>query len=87
MSPRRNRREREREPGDERPLGTNLPLRAPPGWHARAIQPERAVKDYVCPGCNQYIRPRTAHVAAWRDGEEDLRRHWHTPCWKREHDQ
>jgi hypothetical protein len=48
------------------------------------IQPANATKTYVCPDCNSDVRPGTGHVVAWRDGEEDLRRHWHTPCWRRE---
>jgi hypothetical protein len=57
---------------------------APPRWQARAVQPARALKTYRCPYCNQDIRPGVAHVVAWRDGEDDLRRHWHTPCWSRD---
>ncbi len=49
----------------------------------RAIQPVNAVKVYRCPGCNQEIRLGTAHVVAWRHGDEEGRRHWHTPCWRR----
>lgn len=56
---------------------------APPGWHVRIIQPTTAVKEYRCPGCNQEVRAKTKHVVAWREGSEDLRRHWHTPCWER----
>jgi hypothetical protein len=58
---------------------------APPGWQARAIQPAKAVKEYRCPGCNQEIRPGTAHVVAWREGDEEGRRHWHASCWRRAH--
>ncbi len=56
---------------------------APPGWEVRVVQPAAAVKEYRCPGCNQVIRPGTKHVVAWRLDEEDLRRHWHLPCWQR----
>jgi hypothetical protein len=35
-----------------------------------------------CPGCDQEIRPATPHVVAWPDGELELRRHWHTACWR-----
>jgi len=27
----------------------------------------------------------TPHTVAWRDGEEDLRRHWHNICWSKRH--
>ena len=27
------------------------------------------------------IRVGVAHLAVWRPGDEDDRRHWHTPCW------
>ena len=54
-------------------------------WHVRTIPGESAQKSYRCPGCQQEIRPGTAHVVAWRadrpDGDEH-RRHWHTPCWR-----
>jgi hypothetical protein len=56
---------------------------APPGWQVRIIQPAAAIKEYRCPGCNHEIRPKTKHVVAWREDAEDLRRHWHTPCWER----
>jgi hypothetical protein len=53
-------------------------------WHVRQILGAAATKAYRCPGCQQEIRPGTAHVVAWRadthDGDEH-RRHWHTPCW------
>jgi hypothetical protein len=83
--PRRNRpKGAPKRTDDERPGLPDLVVGGPPGWQVRAIQPANATKDYVCPGCNQAIRPRTAHVVAWRTGEEDLRRHWHQPCWQRE---
>ncbi|PFG28904.1 hypothetical protein [Corynebacterium renale] len=52
----------------------------------RRIGSARAVKYYVCPGCNQQIVPGVAHVVAWpkytgRQGED--RRHWHNHCWQR----
>ena len=55
----------------------------PPGWHVRIVQPASAVKEYRCPGCNQEIRPATKHVVAWREDDEEGRRHWHTACWDR----
>lgn len=81
MSPRRARR-REDEP---RPLVLSaFPTTEehPDGeWLVRRITAAGATKTYRCPGCSQEVRPGTAHVVAWRPGEEDHRRHWHTPCW------
>jgi hypothetical protein len=37
-------------------------------------------KAYRCPGCAQEV-VRVPHVVAWPEGDEDGRRHWHTPCW------
>lgn len=84
--PRRNRPKRGRKRAEETedPLMVDLDVGAPHGWTVRLIQPARAQKPYTCPGCNRQIHPGTSHVVAWRDGEEDLRRHWHRPCWERE---
>jgi len=70
-----------------RPLGSVQASQSHPDgdWHVRTITGAGATKAYRCPGCQQEIRPGTAHVVAWRadrhDGEE-YRRHWHTPCWR-----
>lgn len=56
---------------------------APAGWQARAIPGDRATKRYTCPGCNQTIPAGLPHVAAWREGHEEDRRHWHRACWER----
>lgn len=81
MSPRRARR-RVDEP---RPLRTDADAvteSAPDGdWVVRPITASAAVKTYRCPGCDHEIRPAVPHVVAWRVGDEDDRRHWHTPCW------
>lgn len=68
------------------------PLRAPDivtgspeGWQVRIVQPASATKEYRCPGCNHEIRPSTKHVVAWREDDAEGRRHWHLPCWEREH--
>lgn len=83
--PRRNHpKGRRRDADDERPGLPDLIVAGPSGWQVRAIHPGNAQKDYICPGCNQTIRPGVAHVVAWRNGEEDLRRHWHRPCWMAE---
>lgn len=86
MSPRRNWPKGSKRPAEEseRPLLRQSNVDAPPGWTARTISAERAIKNYRCPYCNQDIRPGTVHVVAWRDGDDDLRRHWHTPCWGRD---
>lgn len=56
----------------------------------RRIPAHRAVKQYVCPGCNQTIQPGVAHVVAWPetpglgyDSGLEVRRHWHSHCWER----
>lgn len=63
-----------------------------PGWAQgetflfRHIGASAASKFYVCPGCNQNIPPRVAHIVAWpRDmgRQGDDRRHWHRHCWDR----
>jgi hypothetical protein len=85
VSPRRNLPRNRRKPPEEEERGFSLDLEAsaPPGWQARAIAPARAVKEYRCPGCNQQIRLGVAHVVAWKESDEEGRRHWHTPCWSR----
>ena len=49
----------------------------------RPVTGAAATKSYRCPGCDQEVRPATAHVVVWpADGPGlDQRRHWHTPCW------
>lgn len=49
----------------------------------RRVQPYEARKQYVCPGCNQEIRPGTGHVVIVPLSAPDLRRHWHAPCLER----
>jgi len=84
VTPRRTRPKRRRKPAnEERAISPDPTIAAPLGWHVRAVQPVNAVKMYRCPGCNQEIRPGTGHVVAWREDDEEGRRHWHTPCWRR----
>lgn len=58
-------------------------------WVVRPVSGQAATKEYRCPGCQQVIPPRQPHVVVWPahyvagDGSE-LRRHWHTACWRRE---
>ncbi|MHB1987131.1 MAG: hypothetical protein ACYCSF_03975 [Acidimicrobiales bacterium] len=47
------------------------------------VQPYKARKQYICPGCNQEIRVGTGHLVVVPLDQPDLRRHWHTPCWQR----
>jgi len=85
VTPRRTHPKRKRKPVDEKRerVSADLAIAAPPGWNVRPVQPINAAKLYRCPGCNQEIRPGTGHVVAWRTGDDEGRRHWHTPCWKR----
>lgn len=48
----------------------------------RRVQPYQARKTYLCPGCNQDIRPGVAHLVVVPVDAPDLRRHWHAPCWE-----
>lgn len=84
--PRKHRSARER-PGPpdvpERPRGTAPAWASTPGVVVQAVTGERG-KVYVCPGCNQDIRPGTPHLVIVVQGDVEGRRHWHTPCWRRE---
>jgi len=51
------------------------------GALVRTVTPSNARKVYICPGCQQEIRPATRHVLVVPKDAPDLRRHWHTPCW------
>ena len=89
MSPRRNRPK----PDDGRPLDDEA-LRRGVGsvegdrhgdWMVRLVPGGASAKTYRCPGCDQEIRPGTAHVVVWpADERGDLtdRRHWHSGCWR-----
>lgn len=55
----------------------------------RRVTGSAATKPYRCPGCDQLIRPATPHTVAWpveapmfAESGLEVRRHWHTPCWK-----
>jgi hypothetical protein len=48
----------------------------------RRIQPYGASKSYLCPGCNQDIRPGEGHLVIVPKEAPDLRRHWHNACWR-----
>jgi hypothetical protein len=82
--PRRHSRARERG-GPPLPAAKPFPV-APewavvPGVTVRSVQ---GSKPYICPGCNQAIRPRTPHLVVVESDDVQSRRHWHTPCWRRE---
>jgi len=58
-------------------------------WNVQPVPAIKAVKLYLCPGCNLEIAVGREHLVAWRaDGvtgdAADLaaRRHWHTHCWR-----
>jgi hypothetical protein len=48
----------------------------------RRVHPYRALKTYLCPGCQQEILPRTGHLVVVPTEAPDLRRHWHNACWE-----
>jgi hypothetical protein len=54
-------------------------------WMVRTIPGGAAAKQYRCPGCDHEIRAGVPHVVAWPAdglGGPELRRHWHTGCWR-----
>lgn len=68
-----------------RPVRRNA-LEAAPDFEAvdvRHVQPYEATKTYRCPGCDHEITPGTGHEVVVPVDDPDLRRHWHTPCWRR----
>ncbi|MCA1727188.1 MAG: hypothetical protein LC722_05940 [Actinobacteria bacterium] len=83
MAPRRHDRARE-------PSAPFVPRPSPsaaPAWAAAAGVEVRAVtgeKPYRCPGCEGVIPPGTPHLVVVPLDVPDERRHWHTPCWRRE---
>jgi hypothetical protein len=54
---------------------------AEPGVEVRRVQPAQALKTYLCPGCQQEVKPGTGHLVVVPLDAPDLRRHWHNPCW------
>jgi hypothetical protein len=81
--PRRHRAARER-PAFQQSRGSGA---AAPLWAEAAGYSVRQVagdKAYRCPGCQGTIRPGELHLVVVPDGDPDLRRHWHTPCWRQE---
>jgi hypothetical protein len=49
----------------------------------RPVTGAAATKRYDCPLCNQSIATGTPHVVAVPNDSPELRRHFHTACWKR----
>jgi hypothetical protein len=57
-------------------------------WVVRPVTGQAATKAYRCPGCDHLIAAGQPHVVvwpvAWVAGDPiELRRHWHTACWRR----
>lgn len=48
----------------------------------RRVQPYEATKTYLCPGCQQDIRPGVGHRVAVPIVAPEDRRHWHHGCWE-----
>lgn len=55
----------------------------PAAVDVRHVQPYEATKPYRCPGCDHEIPPGTGHEVVVPLHAPDLRRHWHTSCWRR----
>jgi hypothetical protein len=64
-------------------------------WVVRAISGAATGKAYRCPGCDQEVLAGMPHVVTWpayardsdldpwdTDSAADLRRHWHSACWR-----
>jgi hypothetical protein len=82
--PRRHRSARERAtplPRPELPRGTAPEWASADGATVRAVTGQKA---YLCPGCNREIRPGTPHLVVLIEDDVEGRRHWHTPCWRRD---
>ncbi|MGH2709759.1 MAG: hypothetical protein ACRDH9_00950 [Actinomycetota bacterium] len=74
-------RERSGPPSPRPPAGLAPGWAQAEGYLVRQVVGDRA---YRCPGCDHEIRPGTAHLVVMPEGQTDLRRHWHTPCWQTE---
>jgi hypothetical protein len=82
--PRRHRSARDREAPPAPPPRLSGVV---PAWAVADGVTVRAVsgaKTYRCPGCQQEVRPGTPHLVVVEGGDVEGRRHWHTPCWRRE---
>jgi hypothetical protein len=86
MSPRRNYPKNRRPKSEEREVSTSsqsFEEHADGDYIVRKITGSTSNKPYRCPGCDQMIPMATPHTVAWRDGDEDGRRHWHNACWSK----
>ena len=86
MSPRRNYPKNRRPKPEEREVSTSsqsFEEHADGDYIVRKITGSTSNKPYRCPGCDQMIPMATPHTVAWRDGDEDGRRHWHNACWSK----
>ena len=88
MSPRRNYPKNRRSKPEEREISPTVSSQsfeehADGDYIVRKITGSTSTKPYRCPGCDQMIPLATPHTVAWRDGEEDSRRHWHNSCWSK----
>lgn len=57
-------------------------------WFVRTISGASSQRAYLCPGCQQEVRPGTPHLVVWPAdgvGGVDDRRHWHSACWGSRH--
>lgn len=54
------------------------------GYEVRQIDGADAAKEYTCPDCGNIVAEGEAHVVVWPVGDSDLRRHWHSHCWRME---
>jgi hypothetical protein len=84
--PRRHRSARERAAASDappRPTGVASEWALLDGYTVRAVSGEKG-KPYRCPGCQQLIHPGTPHLVVMPEGSLQDRRHWHSPCWRRE---
>ena len=52
------------------------------GYEVRTVSGDRVAKTYTCPACGNSIGEGEGHVVVWPEHEADLRRHWHTHCWR-----
>ncbi|MDE0268420.1 MAG: hypothetical protein OXI96_05210 [Acidimicrobiaceae bacterium] len=55
---------------------------APDEVNVQFMPASRAVKEYLCPNCNNMIPSATGHYVVVPAEAPDLRRHWHRGCWE-----
>jgi hypothetical protein len=57
-------------------------MKIPEDVDVQHMHPYQATKSYRCPGCDHEIGPGIGHEVVVPRDAPDLRRHWHTPCWR-----